>query len=102
MLKYNLTALALKAFSCSKPTRSFYRYLGNQLGAKKRAGKQMPPYYFERAERNVAWCLKYAPLHGDDVLVELGTGWVHWEALTLRLFFDFKGVLYDVWDNRQL
>jgi hypothetical protein len=26
---------------------------------------------------------------------------MHWEALTLRLFFNINAVLYDVWDNRQ-
>jgi len=101
MIKYHVTALALKGFSCCKPARSLYRGLGNRLGGRKRTVGNMPPYYFERAQRNVAWCLKYAPLRADDLVVELGTGWVHWEALTLRLFFDFKAVLYDVWDNRQ-
>jgi len=37
-----------------------------------------------------------------DRIMELGTGWLHWEALTLRLFYDIKAVLFDVWDNRQL
>jgi hypothetical protein len=103
MTKYHLTALALKGFSCCAPTRSLYRALGNRLGARKRtAPGNMPSYYFERAQQNVAWCMKYGPLRADDLVLELGTGWVHWEALTLRLFFDFKAVLYDVWDNRQL
>jgi SAM-dependent methyltransferase len=62
----------------------------------------MASYYFERAQRNVAWCRKYGALASQDTLLELGTGWVHWEALTLRLFYDFRAVLYDVWDNRQL
>jgi hypothetical protein len=102
MLKYHLTALALKGFSCCQPARRLYRGLGNWLGARKRTLDEMPSYYFERAEQNVAWCLKYAPLCADDLILELGTGWVHWEAITLRLFFDFQAVLYDVWDNRQL
>lgn len=102
MIRYNLTALALKGFSCCKPARSFYRGLGNWLGARRRTVGKMPSYYFERAQRNVTWCLKYRPLKADDLVLELGTGWVHWEALTLRLFFDFQAVLYDVWDNRQL
>jgi hypothetical protein len=101
MIKYRLAALALKGFSSCKPTRKAYRDLGNWLGGRKRAEK-MPYYYYERAERNVLWCLKYRPLRADDLVLELGTGWVHWEALTLRLFFDFQAVLYDVWDNRQL
>jgi hypothetical protein len=62
----------------------------------------MSSCYFERAVRNVAWCRKYGPLRADDLVVELCTGWVHWEALTLRLFFDFQAIFYDVWDNRQL
>ena len=102
MIKYHLTALALKGFSSCPPARGLYRALGNWLGRKKRTVGKMPSYYFERAERNVAWCLKYGPLQADDLVLELGTGWVHWEALTLRLFFDFKAVLCDVWDNRQL
>ena len=101
MIKYHLSALALKGFSCCGPARTLYRGLGNWVGAKKRATREMPSYYFDRVERNVSLCRKYAPLQGHDQLLELGTGWVHWEALTLRLFFDFQAVLYDVWDNRQ-
>jgi len=102
MIKYHLAALALKGFSSCEPARNLYRGLGNRLGGRKRTAGGMPSYYIERAERNVAWNLKYGPLQADDLLLELGTGWVHWEALTLRLFFDFQAVLYDVWDNRQL
>jgi hypothetical protein len=102
MIKYHMTALALKGFSCCKPSRSLYRALGNRLGSAARAEGEMPSYYFERAERNVAWCRKYGPLCADDRILEIGTGWVHWEAITLRLFFDFQAYLYDVWDNRQL
>lgn len=101
MIRYRLAALGLKGFSYCQPTRNVYRELGNWLGAQKRAERKVPEYYFERVERNVAWCRKYRPLRAEDKVLELGTGWVHWEALTLRLFFDFEGVLYDVWDNRQ-
>jgi len=41
------------------------------------------------------------PKDGDR-LIELGTGWLHWEAITTRLFFEVRGVLFDVWDNRQM
>src|SRR5208282_1599653 len=102
MIKYHLAALTLKGFSSCEPARNLYRGLGNRLGGRKRTVGETPSYYIERAERNVAWCLKYGPLRPDDMLLELGTGWVHWEALTLRLFFDVQAVLYDVWDNRQL
>lgn len=61
----------------------------------------MPDYYIDRVKRNVSLCLKHQLLKPSDRLLELGTGWVHWEALTTRLFFDFEATLYDVWDNRQ-
>lgn len=102
LIRYHLAALTLKGFSCCGPTRRFYRSLGNWQGARKRALGTMASYYFERAQRNVTSCLKYGPPQPDDLVLELGTGWVHWEAITLRLFFDFHAVLYDVWDNRQL
>jgi len=102
LIRYHLAALALKGFSCCEPARKLYRRLGNVLGGRKRTIGIMPSYYSERAERNITWSLKYGPLRADDLVLELGTGWMHWEALTLRLFFDFQAVLYDVWDNRQL
>jgi hypothetical protein len=102
MMKYYVAGVALKAFSSCAAGRRLYRRLGNWVGGGRRGTGTMPQYYFERAERNVAWCIKYGPLRQDDLVVELGTGWAHWEALTLRLFFDFQAVLYDVWDNRQL
>ncbi len=102
MIRYHVTALGLKCFSSCKPARSLYRALGNSVGNRKRAAGSMPSTYFERAQRNFVSCLKYAPLRENDLVLEIGTGWAHWEALTLRLFFDFKAFLYDVWDNRQL
>ncbi len=45
---------------------------------------------------------QHSIVHDGDRILELGTGWLHWEALTLRLFFDIKAILFDVWDNRQL
>src|ERR1700685_3188285 len=102
MVKYHLSAIALKSFSSCTPARRLYRRLGNWMGGRRRSTAHMPSCYFERAERNIAWCLTYGLLRKDDLVVEIGTGWVHWEALTMRLFFDFQAVLYDVWDNRQL
>jgi hypothetical protein len=101
MIRYHMAALALKGFSSSSPARKLYRGLGNRLGGSRREKEGMPAYYFRRVQQNVAFCREYAPLEAGDSIVELGTGWVHWEALTLRLFFDFQAVLYDVWDNRQ-
>src|SRR5262245_55360107 len=102
MVKYVLAATALKAFSWSSSTMRLYRGLGNKFGAKKRASGIMPTYYFERVNRMLRLHKRHGIVKNGDRLLELGTGWLHWEAITCRLFFDIQAVLFDVWDNRQL
>ena len=102
MLRYCSAALALKAFSCSPLTRRAYRALGNTVGSKRRATGRMPGYYLDRVNRMLRIARSYGVPKRGDRLIELGTGWLHWEAITTRLFFDVHGVLFDVWDNRQM
>ena len=102
MLKYYLTAATLKIASLNGVTKSLYRNIGNTVGQRGRRNKPMPPYYLKRVNRNVRLCLERNILNGGGTVLELGTGWMHWEALTTRLFFDFSATLYDVWDNRQM
>jgi len=102
MIRYCATAAVLKAFSFSTPTRRLYRGLGNSVGGRQRASGKMPSYYFSRVQRMLRLSKTLGVPHDGARLLELGTGWLHWEAITARLFFDVRGVLYDVWDNRQL
>jgi hypothetical protein len=102
MIKYVAAAMTLKAFSAHPSTMRLYRELGNKFGSKKRATGTMPNYYFERLSRMVRLHKRHGTLKNGDRLLELGTGWLHWEAITCRLFFDIEAVLFDVWDNRQL
>jgi SAM-dependent methyltransferase len=102
MVKYIAAAVSLKCLSCGSPMRRFYRALGNQVGGKRRRTGTMPAYYPDRVKRILRINRQYGIVHDGDRILELGTGWLHWEALTLRLFFDIEAVLYDVWDNRQL
>jgi predicted SAM-dependent methyltransferase len=102
MFKYCLSAAALKAFSCSPFTKRAYRQLGNTLGSKKRVAGQMPRFYLDRVNRMLRIAKTYGVPKNGDKLIELGTGWLHWEAITTRLFFDVTGTLFDVWDNRQM
>src|SRR5258708_7129618 len=102
MVKYVAVALALKAFSCGSLMRHLYRGLGNRVGGKRRTTGVMPDYYVERLQRMLRLNRQYQIVRDGDRILELGTGWLHWEALTLRLFFDIEAVLFDVWDNRQL
>jgi SAM-dependent methyltransferase len=102
MVNYYLYAAALKGFSFSSVTKRIYRDLGNTLGGKKRAEGPMPAFYLDRINRMLRIARVYSfPKHGDK-LIEIGTGWLHWEAVTMRLFFDVSGILFDVWDNRQI
>lgn len=102
MLKYISTAIALKCFSSSKLMRNQYRRLGNTIGGKRRCNEIMRPYYADRLKRMLRLVRLHQMVRDGDRVLELGTGWLHWEAITLRLFFEVKAVLYDVWDNRQL
>jgi SAM-dependent methyltransferase len=102
MLKYYLTAAILKTASLNGATKSLYRNIGNTVGQRGRQNKPIPPYYLKRVNRNVTLCREHDIFIGSAQVLEFGTGWMHWEALTTRLFFDFSATLYDVWDNRQM
>lgn len=82
--------------------RRAYRALGNRLGGRKRACGRMPDYYVERVKDVLALARMYGIAKDGSRVLELGTGWLHWEAVTMCLFFDIEAVLFDVWDNRQL
>jgi len=100
MIRYALAAQALKFFSLNSATRKLYRSIGNLRGGKSRA-TAVKPHYIQRANSNLAYLEKYGAIGHGKVAMELGTGWVHWEALFTRLFYDVEFILFDVWDNRQ-
>ncbi len=102
MLRYIIAATCLKMFSSTPRTRRLYREIGNTLGARKRSRGLIPKYYFARVNRMLELNRRYRILQGGCKFLELGTGWLHWESITCRLFFDVDCTLYDVWDNRQL
>ena len=79
-----------------------YRRLGNTWGSRKRSTGRMPSYYPARINRMLRIARTYGFPKDGDKLIELGTGWLHWEAITTRLFFDVRCTLFDVWDNRQI
>ncbi len=102
MFKYITTALLLKLFSISPITRQLYRYLGNTYGTRKRINGGLPLFYVNRAKQIIQLCRRYRAIQNGDSLLEIGTGWVHWESIVLRLFFDIHACVFDVWDNRQV
>lgn len=98
--RYRLAAAALKAFSLNGATKSGYRWLGNRIGGGSRS-KSVQSHYIARAHGNLAFLERNGAVHDGMAAMELGTGWVHWEALFTRLFYDIEVTLFDVWDNRQ-
>lgn len=72
------------------------------IGGERRTEGRMPIYYLNRINRMLRLAKSYGVPKDGDRLLELGTGWLHWEAITTKLFFDVQGILFDVWDNRQM
>lgn len=101
MIRYAFSAAALKGFSSTSFTRRLYRKIGNVAGNRRRSVRVLPEHYKNRAVSMLRFQRKYGLLRGGDLLLEVGTGWVHWDALMTRLLFDVRAVLFDVWDNRQ-
>lgn len=103
MTKYVLASAALKFFSLTRTTRWFYRnILGNHFGQKRRLRNALTPAYIQRAKLFLSLCKKNNAIQDGMRLIEIGTGWVHFYSIFIRLFFDVKITLVDVWDNRQL
>lgn len=102
MLRYAAVAAGAKIFSVSPWTRRAYRVLGNLALDRIRVAGGPPRPYLDRVARLVEICDRFEILRPGDRVLELGTGWVHWEATVLRLFHDVEVTLFDVCDNRLL
>lgn len=103
MIKYLLAACALKSFSVNDTSRTLYRKIGNTLRQHKSLQRQrkIDPY-IRRGNLFVSLCDKYKAVKSGDKLLEIGTGWMHWYSIYLRLFYNVSVTMLDVWDNRQL
>lgn len=99
MARYVLAATALKVMSLNRATRWGYRKLGNAVGGRRRKSR-MNAHYVLRAERNLRRIEAAGAIRDGQTILELGTGWIHWESLYTRLFYDVAIIAYDVWDNR--
>lgn len=100
MIKYVAMAAGSKVFSLNRGTKWAYRKAGNVALNRMRLADGLPERYTDRAHWLVATTEKYQILGDGDRVLELGTGWMHWEATILRLFYDIEVTLYDVVDCR--
>lgn len=100
MLRYVLAAQALRVFSATSQTRRLYRWIGNRRGAAQRS-RGLPAHYLARADGNLRQLEAAGAIRDGMCVMEIGTGWAHWEALFVRCFYQVQTTLVDVWDNRQ-
>ena len=99
MLQYHGVALALKAFSFNDTTRAAYRSIGNGLNSLKKQQGIADKYYF-RTPKFLELLRRHDICQPGMNALEIGTGYVHWEAMMLRNEVPCDVTLYDVWDNR--
>lgn len=100
MVKYMMAVTAARFFSMSPQTLRLYRLLGNIILERQRIQSGLPERYVERARLLFELCEKHHAIQDGDKVLEVGTGWVHWEGIIIRLFYDVDLILFDVWDNR--
>jgi len=96
-----MAAGALKAFSVSNATKGLYRKIGNTIGERTRLAVNDIDIRIERGELLLQLCRSHQAVHDGCRILEIGTGWMHWYSLYLRLFYDIQVTAFDVWDNRQ-
>jgi hypothetical protein len=101
MTKYMLTAAELKVFSFSPQAKRVYHQLGNTFGQRRRIRQGLGRKYLDRAKRILKLCERNHAIQRGDRLLEIGTGWMHWESTIIRLLYDVEITLFDIWDNRQ-
>jgi SAM-dependent methyltransferase len=102
MVRYLMVAAALKLLSTCPQTRRAYRWLGDQWWAKRRIRLGLPKSYVDRATQIHGLFEKHNFIEKGDQLLEIGTGWLHWESVVIRSFYNVKITLFDVRDCRQL
>ncbi|MBI4722003.1 MAG: class I SAM-dependent methyltransferase [Candidatus Stahlbacteria bacterium] len=102
MVKYLVVAGILKLFSSCSMMKNLYRFLGNTMGAKLRSKEGLPVSYMKRVCEFLPLLRKYVSNSEGARFLEIGTGWIHWESIFIRLFYPTNIVLFDICDNRQL
>jgi len=106
-VRYVAMATALKLLSACPQTRWFYGRLAHDIGREHLESILRVSLYDSRLHMNRAReLLELVDRHnlirnGNEVL-ELGTGWIHWESIVVRLFYDVRVTLFDICDSRQL
>jgi SAM-dependent methyltransferase len=100
LLRYAGAVAASRAFSATAAGRRVYRHVGKRALERIRVAEGLPQRYLDRADRLLGRVAAHDVLAPGDRVLEVGTGWVHWEATVLALHHDVRVTLFDVVDNR--
>lgn len=100
MLRYLLAAFVFKAFSISNSTKKLYRKIGNTLGQNLREKERIDDYV-ERGNLFIELLNKFNVINEGNKFLEVGTGWIHWYSIYLRLHYNASITMFDIQDNRQ-
>jgi len=101
MLRYVMSALALKAFSVNRLTKRAYRVIGNVVGERIRKSGTYVETYIQRGDLFRELSEKHNITPDGGRLLEIGTGWLHWHSIYHRLFNNVEIAMLDIWDCRQ-
>ena len=101
MLRYAMSAVALKAFSVNELTKRAYRAMGNVIGERLRMRGTYVDTYISRGDLFRELSDRYEITPDGGQLLEIGTGWLHWHSIYHRLFNTVDISMMDVWDCRQ-
>jgi hypothetical protein len=93
-------AMALRLFALNGMTRRLYRLIGNRLNA--RRDTTILGKYFHFTPGIYAVLTGIGALRDGVRMLEIGTGWAHWDALIARNHAAIRATLCDIWDNRSL
>lgn len=102
MIRYIAAATTLKLLPTFPWTKKLYRLIASRFLWKRRVKKWLPVFYVDRARFLLETVERHAMVQKGGRVLELGTGWAHWESTVLRLFYDVDATLFDVWDSHRL
>jgi SAM-dependent methyltransferase len=100
MLRYVGAAAVANVFSMTPATLRSYRKLANEVETRRRIRTGLPEPYVERVSSLFAIEDHYLRIEPGDAVLEIGTGWVHWESLILTLITNAEFTMTDVVDSR--
>jgi len=100
MLRYIGASVLANAFSATPATQRSYRKFANRFETWRRTHLGLPDPYVERVRVLATFAGGHLTLSEGDSILEIGTGWVHWETLIMSLVTGGEKTMFDVVDNR--